>query len=180
MKLKSLDKLVVALTIADRKNKNKPMASKWLSRGFSKTTKPKLIKYWNNRILHNPEDFTLYSTILAAYEKTLQPVKNNEADKSIPNSPEQNKAPGLWTMMKTAAQAGKNFVKSGMHFATPEQFAEREAICKSCEYWNPKGYANTGQCLKCGCATKAKLRLASESCPLKKWDKLEPNTQEHQ
>ena len=171
MQLQSLDKLVVSLTVTDRKNKNKPMAKKWIARGFGKITKQRLVEYWQKRIEQYPEDFELYSNMLMAYQKTVKPAQSTPEDKT---------APGLWSMMKTAAEAGKNFVKSGMRFVTVEQFNEREAICKGCEYWNPKGYANTGQCLKCGCATKAKLKLASESCPLKKWNKIEPSPQEHQ
>jgi hypothetical protein len=173
-----LDKIVVAMTVADRKNKNKPLAKKWVSRGFKKLTKPNLVKYWENRISKNPEDLELYNTILLAYRKTLAPKK--ESSNKPRSSRENIDSPNMWQMMKTAAQAGKNFVKSGMRFVTQEEFEQREIICKGCEYWNPKGYANTGQCLKCGCATKAKLRLASESCPIKKWDKVIPSAQEHQ
>lgn len=170
----NLDKVVVAMTVADRKNKNKPMAGKWVSRGFKKINKPTLIKYWEKRLEANTKDVELYNRILASYEKTLPGHK-----KTSPASPTVE-APGVWQMMKTAAVAGKNFVKSGMHFVSEEQFNLRETICKGCEYWNPKGYGNTGQCLQCGCATKAKLKMASESCPLKKWVKIEVNTQEHQ
>mgnify|MGYP003335081644 CR=1 FL=1 len=156
MKYVNLDKIVVALTIADRKSKNKPMAKKWASRGFRKITKTQLIKYWEKRIDENSEDLIRYQTILAKYEKTLQPK-------------EEITSPGMWDMMKTAATAGKNFIKSGMKFVSEEEFIAREIICKGCEFWNPKGYVNTGQCLRCGCSTKAKLRLSSESCPIKKW-----------
>jgi hypothetical protein len=160
-----LDKIVVALTISDRKSKNKPMAKKWLSRGFKKILKQDLIKYWENRIAANAADLELYKLILKKYEKTLVPV-------------EQIKAPSAWQMLKTAATAGKNFIKSGMKFVTEEEFIAREIICKDCEFWNPKGYANTGQCLRCGCSTKAKLRLQSESCPINKWGQA--IAQEHQ
>jgi hypothetical protein len=173
-----LDKIVVAMTVADRKTKNKPMAKKWVSRGFKKLTKPKLVKYWENRISKNPEDLELYNATLIAYRKTLAPKKKSSANPLA--SRENIDSPSMWQMMKTAATAGKNFVKSGMRFVSEEEFTVRENICKSCEYWNPKGYANTGQCLLCGCATKAKLRLVSESCPVKKWDKVIPSAQEHQ
>ena len=173
-----LDKIVVAMTVADRKTKNKPLAKKWITRGFKKITKPALVKYWENRISKNLEDLNLYTTVMAAYKKTLSPQKKDSAENN--DNKKNINPPGMWQMMKTAAQAGKNFVKSGMRFVTQEEFELREIICKGCEYWNPKGYGNTGQCLKCGCATKAKLRLASESCPIKKWNKLLPSVQEHQ
>jgi hypothetical protein len=174
-----LDKIVVAMTVADRKNKNKPLAKKWISRGFRRITKQNLIKYWENRLSSKPEDLDLYKTTLTMYERTLGSPAREKVDATA-GSNQEIQAPGVWQMMKTAAIAGKNFVKSGMKFVTEEQFEAREAICKGCEYWNPKGYGNTGQCLKCGCATKAKLRLASESCPLQKWVKIEASTQEYQ
>jgi hypothetical protein len=135
-----LDKIVVAMTVTDRKTKNKPLAKKWLSRGFKKFTKPRLVKYWENRISKNPEDLVLYNTTLAAYRKTLEPKKAS-SDTTL-SSRENIISPSMWQMMKTAANAGKNFVKSGMRFVSEEEFVAREIICKGCEYWNPKGYAS--------------------------------------
>jgi hypothetical protein len=50
---------------------------------------------------------------------------------------------------------------------TPEQRAEREAICEPCEK------LVNGKCILCGCPYRKKLALATEDCPLGKWPKLE-------
>lgn len=58
---------------------------------------------------------------------------------------------------------------SGFSTVTPEILSERLEICKGCEFWDRTGFAGTGSCRKCGCSTQAKLRMATEKCPIGKW-----------
>jgi hypothetical protein len=50
---------------------------------------------------------------------------------------------------------------------TPEQKAEREAICQGCDK------LVNGKCLLCGCPYLRKLARATENCPIGRWPKLE-------
>lgn len=66
--------------------------------------------------------------------------------------------------------SGKNFTASGFATTPPEILAEREATCRACSEWDAAALNNTGRCRKCGCSTWAKLRMATERCPLGKWE----------
>ena len=66
--------------------------------------------------------------------------------------------------------SGKNFATSGFATTPPEILAEREATCRACAEWDAEALNNTGRCRKCGCSTWAKLRMATERCPLGKWE----------
>lgn len=252
--------LMFALTLKDRVNKNKKTREKWLSKGFKKISRQRLLDYWIRRINSNSKDFELYKEVLLSYEKTnyrnvsapnstvkidiagidqqklprllfnnliinetekeykrltnsilhifsqllnipkealelidlklqikdkniiefledrlekkiasnIQPLINKtlgDSDKPTTNL----ELPSVWDMAKNAGKAAIKSAKSGFKTVTDEQYAERTAICKSCEFWNPAAFNNTGQCVKCGCSTKAKLKLATESCPIQKW-----------
>jgi hypothetical protein len=61
------------------------------------------------------------------------------------------------------------FANSGFSATPPEILAEREAACCACEWWDASALKGTGRCKKCGCSTWAKLRMATEKCPLGKW-----------
>ena len=62
------------------------------------------------------------------------------------------------------------WAKSGF-LKTPEDILnKRLSICQACEFWNPEGFRGTGKCTKCGCSTWAKLRMATERCPIGKWE----------
>jgi hypothetical protein len=52
-------------------------------------------------------------------------------------------------------------------YCTPEQKAEREAICKPCDK------LINGRCVLCGCPYLRKLERATEDCPIGRWQKLE-------
>jgi hypothetical protein len=60
-----------------------------------------------------------------------------------------------------------NFAASGFSPTPPEALATREAKCRECPEWD------AGRCRKCGCSTWAKLRMATERCPLGKWEAVE-------
>jgi len=69
-----------------------------------------------------------------------------------------------------------NFLDSSLKWSSkgfpipdPETFNARLETCRGCEFWDESGFAKTGRCRKCGCSTQAKLRMATEKCPIGKW-----------
>jgi predicted Zn-ribbon and HTH transcriptional regulator len=66
--------------------------------------------------------------------------------------------------------AAHRFARSGFATTPPEALATREATCKACSEWDAQALNSTGRCRKCGCSTWAKLRMATERCPLGKWE----------
>ena len=81
----------------------------------------------------------------------------------------QQQAPKMPQMIKTASKAAVNFARSGFATTDATTLAAREATCRGCDMWDAKAVNGTGRCRKCGCSTWAKLRMASERCPLGKW-----------
>lgn len=77
--------------------------------------------------------------------------------------------------MKTAqmaanlAGAAVNWARHGFPLVSPEALAARLEVCRVCEWWDAQGYRGTGRCLKCGCSTQTKLRMATSKCPDGKW-----------
>jgi hypothetical protein len=72
---------------------------------------------------------------------------------------------GLMGITSSAAK----WVKSGLKIVSNEKMEERMAICRGCELWDKDGFNGTGQCRQCGCASIAKLRMATSVCPVGKW-----------
>lgn len=72
-----------------------------------------------------------------------------------------------------AMQATGRFARSGFTTTPPEILAEREDTCRACPEWDAQALNATGRCRKCGCSTWAKLRMATERCPLGKWEAVE-------
>lgn len=64
------------------------------------------------------------------------------------------------------------FVKSGFVVASDDVLRSRMDCCNNCEFWNKASFNGTGKCNKCGCSTWAKLRMATERCPLGKWESV--------
>ena len=77
--------------------------------------------------------------------------------------------PSLPQMAKTLGESLLKFAGSGFPIPDPETFNARLETCKGCEFWDESGFAKTGRCQKCGCSTQAKLRMATEKCPIGKW-----------
>ena len=63
-----------------------------------------------------------------------------------------------------------NFAASGFSTTPSEALAAREATCRTCPEWDAAALIATGRCRKCGCSTWAKLRMATERCPVGKWE----------
>ena len=81
------------------------------------------------------------------------------------------------SLPQQAANLGKalvNWTASGFSTTPPEILATREATCRACPEWDAAALNNTGRCNKCGCSTWAKLRMATERCPLGKWEPVPP------
>lgn len=72
-------------------------------------------------------------------------------------------------MLARFGHAAHRFLRHGAPTTPPEILAEREATCRACPEWDAAALRGTGRCRKCGCSTWAKLRMATESCPLGKW-----------
>lgn len=72
--------------------------------------------------------------------------------------------------LKSAYSATVKFAKAGIPSIAQEILENRQSICRSCDQWDSKSFNNTGRCKKCGCSTWAKLRMATERCPLGKWE----------
>jgi len=100
-------------------------------------------------------------------------VRNtNEAPEEIVDTdthPLPPKVPPTSVMVRSAMRSATNWIASGFQHTDPETLAVRLETCKGCEFWNPQGFRGTGRCMKCGCSTWAKLRMASEKCPIGKW-----------
>ena len=68
-----------------------------------------------------------------------------------------------------AMQATGRFARSGFKATPADILAAREATCRACAEWDAAALNATGRCRKCGCSTWAKLRMATEACPIGKW-----------
>jgi hypothetical protein len=77
--------------------------------------------------------------------------------------------PPVLRMAKNLTQATQTWVNHGFATTKEETLKSRIEACKKCEFWNSKGFSGTGRCMKCGCSTWAKLRMAKEKCPIGKW-----------
>jgi hypothetical protein len=79
------------------------------------------------------------------------------------------------SLPQQAASLGKslvNWTASGFATTPPEALAARKATCRACPEWGAAALNNTGRCQICKCSTWAKLRMASERCPLGKWEEI--------
>ena len=77
-------------------------------------------------------------------------------------------------MLSRFGHAAHRFIRHGAPTTPPEALATREATCRACPEWDAAALNSTGRCRKCGCSTWAKLRMATERCPLGKWDPVSP------
>ena len=80
--------------------------------------------------------------------------------------------PGLVQKAKSFGSSLTSWAKSGFTQTPEEDLNKRLEICKACEFWDPEGFKATGKCKKCGCSTWGKLRMATERCPIGKWESV--------
>lgn len=77
--------------------------------------------------------------------------------------------PPLVKMAANLSTSALSWLKGGCALASSALANERLEICKPCNQYDAAGFGGAGRCLNCGCMIPAKLRLATESCPLGKW-----------
>ena len=77
--------------------------------------------------------------------------------------------PSITSMAINFANSAAKWTNKGFLKTDEETLKTRIKICGRCEFWNSKGFGVTGRCMKCGCSTWAKLRMATEKCPIGKW-----------
>lgn len=82
--------------------------------------------------------------------------------------------PRLASMLENFYNSSARFFRSGFTTTSPEILATREATCRACDQWDAAALNGTGRCRKCGCSSWAKLRMATERCPLGKWEAVTP------
>ena len=87
----------------------------------------------------------------------------------LPPKKENGEMPSVEEMAKSIAKSATQWIKGGVKITSESTFKTRLETCHGCEFWNPKGFGGTGRCMKCGCSTWAKLRMATEKCPVGKW-----------
>jgi hypothetical protein len=66
----------------------------------------------------------------------------------------------------------QKWVSSGFNETNKDTLQKRLSACGVCEFWDKSSFGGTGKCKKCGCSTWAKLRMATEKCPIGKWDAI--------
>jgi hypothetical protein len=161
-----LIQIMHALTLQSTVSANR---EKWLNKGFKRIHKRPgaLLDYWKKRLSKNdPDDLILYGKVLGEYQSHMVSLEKEklQATKPVPATP-----PTAASMAKSLATSMANWAKQGFKIATPEQLQQRLDICKLCPEWDGNALAGSGRCNVCGCSTQAKLRLATEKCPIDKW-----------
>ena len=73
-------------------------------------------------------------------------------------------------MLARFGHAAHRFARAGFATTPPEALAARQETCRACPEWDAAALNKTGRCRKCGCSTWAKLRMATERCPIGKWE----------
>lgn len=69
--------------------------------------------------------------------------------------------PTIAQMVEHFGKAMLKWTKSGFKTVDKETYIKRRQICSDCQ--------PTGRCPHCGCQLWAKVALATETCPEKKW-----------
>ena len=128
---------------------------------FIKITKDSLIKrsmsdpYFVEKILTNSKDCGDHIEITQG--KFIDIQKQNIQE---PNSLKK---------VESLLISSISWMKSGFEIADETKMSERKSICKECEHWISSAWNGTGKCNLCGCSTWAKIRMATEKCPIEKW-----------
>jgi hypothetical protein len=81
----------------------------------------------------------------------------------------QNNQPDFLQQSVSVSKSILSWAAKGFQIVSDDIYNQRHAICSACEYWEAGAFLGSGRCEKCGCSTKAKLRLATEKCPVGKW-----------
>lgn len=85
---------------------------------------------------------------------------------------QKKEMPPLPTQAKNAVAAAGRVISSvvkGVPVKAPDEVVKmREDICQGCEFLDKV----RNRCSKCGCWYKTKISLASERCPIGKWEEM--------
>jgi hypothetical protein len=81
--------------------------------------------------------------------------------------------PSLTQQAVTLGKSLVNWTASGFAATPPDILATRESTCRACPEWDAAAMGGTGRCRKCRCYTWVKLRMATERCPLGKWERVD-------
>lgn len=79
--------------------------------------------------------------------------------------------PSVADLAKNFGGALSRWFAAGLPIVSKDEYARRAKICDSCPHWDAAARAGLGKCKhkKCGC-TSFKRWLATEKCPIGKWD----------
>lgn len=89
----------------------------------------------------------------------------------VPSVAASSSPPSFLTKLAHAKAALTRWNAAGRPMASRKVRAERLAICQACDHYNPTGNWLLGECRHPGCGcTRLKLMLASERCPIGKWE----------
>ena len=124
----------------------------WISKHATPSRSRKMIGYLCEKAATDPETNRICGYHLDEYSKLVMVHAQGN--------------PSLLTQISTATRDLSEWAKKGFEQASVTEFERRLNVCRSCEFWDSSGFANSGKCKKCGCSTQAKLRLATASCPL--------------
>lgn len=105
--------------------------------------------------------FIDFETVRAAIEQQAASFEVTRA--------ELGQTPGVGQMALSLAGSLRRWAQQGFNGVSEEVLEARLSACKTCEFWDAQSFNNTGRCTKCGCSTWAKLRMATEECPIGKW-----------
>ena len=79
--------------------------------------------------------------------------------------------PTISEMLLNFSGAIGSWVGAGLPVVSREQWAARMAVCDTCQHWDSAARLGLGRCGAPGCGcTRFKHWLATEKCPLGKWD----------
>ena len=88
--------------------------------------------------------------------------------------------PTIREMASNAALALARFVKSGLKVVDEDTLMDRISTCRACKEFDESARMGMGKCSAQGCGcTVLKLYMASEKCPLGKWNVALKHGQEH-
>lgn len=104
----------------------------------------------------------IYKEDFELYEKIKNPQTLIESKSGVDAT--------ILEQMRNVGFAVSKFTASGFKQTPPNILEDRSFICRDCDQWDAIALNNTGRCKKCGCSTWAKLRMATERCPIGKWE----------
>lgn len=98
-------------------------------------------------------------------------IKNNKrtADDVLLEIESIDAEPTALSKISSLIDATSQFMADGAAIISPEEQAERLAVCHDCTHLDQSAFMATGSCRLCGCSIKVKTRARAFACPLKYW-----------